>query len=163
MSLFSLTQRWTGTKGERRSSSQLRPCCVDFTSSPSSSKLCLLTAEDSDEKRDYRTLALPFYTQWMICCLTVVFLLEKVYTLPKAHFMEQLTRSKHPINEHDTKQNRARLMLSFSIQTAEGFLTALHTFTEINMYCETSQTLHFLLFFLAWKYFHVSKYKAKVM
>lgn len=114
-------------------SNQSRHCRVDFTSSLSSSKLCLLTAEDSDERRDYRTLALPFYTQRMICCLTVVLLLE-VYTLPKAHFMEQLTRSKHPINEHDTKQNRARLMLSIPIQTAERFLTAHHTFTEINMY-----------------------------
>lgn len=91
------------------------------------------------------------------------FVLEEVYTLPKAHFMEQLTKSKRPINEHDTKQNRARLMLGFPIQTAESFNCAPHIHRNRHVRRETSQTLHFLPFLLAWKCFHVSKYKAKVM
>ncbi len=69
---------------------------------------------------------------------TKTVLLEELYTLPKTHFMEQLTRSKHPITNTVLTQQ----------------LTHIH---------RNQQTLHFLVFLLAWKYFHVSKYKAKVM
>lgn len=51
---------------------------------------------------------------------TETVLLEELYTLPKTHFMEQLTSSKHPIPSTNTILNT----------TAQ--LPSSHTFTEIN-------------------------------
>ncbi len=91
MCLVSLTHRWTGSYAERRRSSQSRHGSADFTSSPSSSQLCLLTAEDSDEK----TLALPFYTQRQ-CCYTLA---------SKDAFHGTVNKVKASHNEHRTKHN----------------------------------------------------------
>ncbi len=103
MCLVSLTHRGTGSYAERRRSSQSRHGSADFTSSPSSSQLCLLTAEDSDEK----TLALPFYTQRQCCWRSFTRSLHGTVNKVKASHNEHRTKhnSSHTfteINKHFT-------------------------------------------------------------